>query len=342
MLDEGELLAALEPALLVEGSLPGKLAVARRIVRRRSSIYVVGVENAGSVASSWVVKRPSVEGGRLGIRGPMDAAGQYAALQRLYDFLATGDPRFTAPRPVALLPELEALVMEFVQGRSVWDLAVPSALLRPAALREGVRTAALALRHLHTNQPRGTEPVDLAEVEAEAEATSRGALQSIGVQVRDGWYRRSGQRSVPGKLVLLHGDWAPENVLLDHEKVYLLDPELTDYGWPEHDLARFLLMLWDRSIFVGFGALQGSRRLRHDLTSIFLTTYYGYGEPVSPLLRPLLLREVSQRWAVRHQGADRGSAPALQARVLLLRQYFGGLVAEVTDPRRSTSLSSTS
>lgn len=338
MLDEGELLVNLERALSAEGGVPGTLAVARRIVRRRSSIYVVGVEDGGSVASSWVVKRPSAGAGRLGIRGPMDAAEQYAALQRLYNFLAAGDARFTAPRPVALLPELEALVMEFVEGRSVWDLAVPSALLRPAALREGVRTAALALRHLHTNQPRGTEPVDLVEVEAEAAATSREALRSIGVRAQDGWYRPSGQLSVSGKLVLLHGDWAPENVLLDDDRVYLLDPELTDYGWPEHDLARFLLMLWDRSIFVALGAAPRVRQLRQDLTSVFLTTYYG-SEPVSPLLRPLLLREVSQRWAVRHQGVDRSSALALPTRLLLIRYYFGGLVGEISDPHRSASLS---
>ncbi len=338
MLDEGELLVTLERALNAGGSSSGTLAVARRIVRRRSSIYVVGVEDGGSVASSWVVKCPATDAGRLGIRAPMDAAEQYAALQRLYDFLAAGEARFTAPRPVALLPELEALVMEFVGGRSVWDLAVPSALLRPAALREGVRTAALALRHLHTNSPREPEPVDLVEVERGAAATSRQALGSIGVRSRDDWYRPSGQRSVSGRMVLLHGDWAPENVLLDGDRVYLLDPELTDYGWPEHDLARFLLMLWDRSLFVALGALPRATQLRHELTSVFLSAYYG-GEPVSPLLRPLLLQEVSQRWAVRHQGVDRSSALALPARLHLIRSYFSRLVGEISDPRRSAFLS---
>jgi hypothetical protein len=333
MIDEGELLVALERVRFAGEGVRGKLAVARRISRRRSEIYVVGVDDGGAVGSTWVVKRPTAGAGRLGIRTPMDAAEQYAALERLYNFLAAGNGWFAAPRPVALLAEFDALVMEFVEGHSVWDLAVPSALLRPAALREGVRLAALALRHLHTYQPRPAEPVDLVAVETEATAVSCEALRSIGIHLRDGWYHPSSQTDVIGKVVLLHGDWAPENVLLDHDQVFLLDPELTDFGWPEHDLARFLVMLWDRSMFVATKPLTVSSRLRHDLTSVFLTAYYA-GDPVSPLLRPLLLREVSQRWAARHQGIEGHSALELGARALVLKHYFGGLVGELSDPRR--------
>jgi hypothetical protein len=331
MLDEGELLGALERALGTdpEGPPAGRLVVVRRGLRRRSTIYFVGVEHDGPATTSWVVKCPSPEAERLGIRPPMTAAEQYAALERLHDFLADRHERFVAPRPVALLPEFDALAMEFVEGRSLWDLVVPSALWSPDELRDGVRDAALALRHLHTIEPAGADDIDLNEVEEAAAHDSREALRFVEARIRDTWFRPGSQVRTTGQVVLLHGDWAPENVLLDREQVFLLDPELTDRGWPEYDLARFLLMLWDRSLFVTTGALRWST-LRHELTKIFLSSYYA-GEPVSLLLRPLLLREVSQRWAVRHQEAQRGSAPARRARSLLLASYFGAVLDEVSD-----------
>lgn len=333
MLDEVELISALARALGAgpDGPPPGQLEVVRRGLRLRSTIYFVGARQGGTATTSWVVKCPSPEAARLGIRPPLSAADQYAAMERLYEFLAGGDTPFTAPRPVALLPEFDALAMEFVEGHSVWDLVVPSALHRPQQLRDGVRSAALALHHLHTIEPASAGLVDVAEVEETAASESIDALRSAQVRVRDTWFLPSAQGQAEGKTVLLHGDWAPENVLLDQDRVFLLDPELTDHDWPEHDLARFLLMLWDRSLFVVTGAL-GWSALRHDLTKIFLTNYYRV-EPVSPLLRPLLLREISRRWTVRHEQAQRGSAPVLRARSLLLERYFSTVLDEVSNPR---------
>lgn len=299
--------------------------------RRRSTIYFVGVQHEGSREVRWVVKRPAPEAQRLGITPPMSAAEQFGALQRLHDALAELDGRFAAPRPVALLPDFDALAMEWVGGASVWDLAVPHALWRPRALREGVRSSALALRHLHAIEPAGTDVVDVVEVERGAFSDSREALRSVISSSPERWFGPGAAGSVSAEVVLLHGDWAPENVLLDEDRVFLLDPELTERGWPERDLARFLLMLWDRPLFVTTGALRLSA-LRRDLTRTFLRTYYG-GRPASPLLRPMVVREVAQRWAVRHQDAHRGGEAARAARQLLLRRYFGGVLDEVSHPR---------
>ena len=337
MLDEGKLLAALGRVLGADpgSTTPRELVVVRRALRRRSTIYFVGDAASGSNVISWVLKCPSLDAERPGIRPPMTPAEQYSALERLHEFLADRGGRFAAPRPVALLPAFGGLAMDFVEGRSLWELVAAPALWRPQELCEGVRSAALALRHLHTIEPAGVEAVNLTELEGAVFRESLEALHSISANVRDTWLLPSREVHVSGKVVLLHGDWAPENVLLTHEKVFLLDPELTDRGWPEHDLARFLLMLWDRSLFVVTDAVC-RRALRHDLTRVFLSSYYG-SEPVSPLLRPLLLREVSQRWTARHQDAQRGGPTSRRARSRLLSNYFGAVLDEVSDPRWTES-----
>ncbi len=332
MLGEAELTAALQQLLVADDPEEGEIVVVRRGLRRRSTIYFVGLKQGSASSVSWVVKRPTPEAERLGIRPPMTAAEQYAALGRLYSFLSDGRTPFAAPRPVALLPELDALVMEFVAGHSLWDLAVPSALYRPQPLREGVRRAALALRHLHTIEPADSEVVNAGDVEEAASQVSIEALRTVHRRVEDTWFPPGRNQELQAKVVLLHGDWAPENVLLDREQAFILDPELTDRGWPEHDLARFLLMLWDRPLFVASANISWPKTLRHQLTRIFLTAYYD-GEHVSPLLRPLLRREVSQRWAVRHQEAQRGGSAAARARSMLLAHYFGALLRELADPR---------
>lgn len=334
VIDEAELLAALEAALRADpaGAPAGDLVVLRRGRRRRSTLYVVGTRHGDTGTPIIVVKRPSTEAARLGIRPPLTAQEQYAAVQRLHEFLAGSGTRFAAPRGVALLPELGAFAIEFVPGHSVWELVRPSSVWRPGLLREGVRSSGLAIRLLHELEPVGSATIDVAEVERAAFGDARDALGEVGVPVRDGWF--SPDTPPPGgltaKVVLLHGDWAPENVMIDHDRVFCLDPELTEHGWPEHDLARFLLMLVDRSLFVTTGAL-GWTTLRRDLITTFLSAYYG-DRAVSPLLRPLLVREVAQRWAVRHQEAQRGSSAARKARTLLLTRSFAGFLEEISDP----------
>jgi aminoglycoside phosphotransferase (APT) family kinase protein len=285
------------------------------------------------VEPTIVVKCPSPEVERLGIRPPMTAQEQYAAVRRLHEFLAGGDTQFAAPRGLALLRERGAFAMEFVQGRLVSDLVRPSAIWRWHELRDAVRTGGLALRHLHTIEAPESMVIDLAEVEHAAFSASRAALGGVDAPVREGWFS-PGVRPAGGhvgRVVLLHGDWAPENVMISRDRVFCLDPELTDRGWPEHDLARFLLMLLDRPLFVTTGAL-GWSELRRDLVSTFLDAYYGE-QAVSPLLRPLLVREVAQRWAVRHEEAQRGSAAARKARAIVLTRHFAGVLDEISDPR---------
>lgn len=334
MVDEPELLAALRAALRndLADVAPDELLVLRRESRRRSTIHFVGVDRGRRPRPIIVVKCPSPEVERLGIRPPMTAQQQFTAVQRLHEFLAGTGSRFAAPRGVALLRECGALAMEFVEGHLVSDVVRPSAIWSRHELREAVRACGLALRQLHLIEQAEWVVVDLAEEERAAFRASREALRRVDTPVRAEWFHPGAQPDggTLGRIVLLHGDWAPENVMIGKDRVFCLDPELTDRGWPERDLARFLLMLLDRPLFVTTGAL-GWSALRRDIVTSFLTAYCG-DQPPSPLLRPLLVQEVAQRWAVRHQEAQRGSAVARKARTVLLRRHFGGVLDEISDP----------
>ena len=335
--DEDALLGALAAAVGAgDTAVSDELVIVRRGVRRRSIIYYVGVRATPGV-SRWVVKCPATGVERLGIQPPAPAEDQFEALRRLHAFLAASGGRFASPRPVALLPEFSALAMEFAQGRSLWELVQPAALHRPQELLAGVREAALALRHLHSIEPPRAQLVDLRELENTVFEDSAAALRGAGLPVKDRWFT-PGLRpsSAVTQVVLLHGDWAPENVLLAEDHVFLLDPELTDHGWAEHDLARFLLMLLDRSLFVATDTFGRSRRLRHEATSTFLTAYYGTA-PVSPVLGPLLLRETARRWTVRHQDVVNGGRRLRRPRSRLLRGYFSRVLDEVSDPQWADS-----
>ena len=179
--DESALLRALAAELRAgDGSaVSEELVIVRRGIRRRSIIYYVGVREAPDVCR-WVVKCPATEVERLGIQPPAPAEDQFEALQRLHAFLAAGGGRFASPRPVALLPEVSALAMEFAGGRSLWELVEPAALRRPQQLLAGVKEAALALRHLHSIEQPRAELVDLRELENTVFEDSAAPLRGAG------------------------------------------------------------------------------------------------------------------------------------------------------------------
>jgi aminoglycoside phosphotransferase (APT) family kinase protein len=332
VLDERALLRSLQAALSAESQdAPDDLVVVDRGLRRRSSLYFVAAAGDPGVRR-WVIKRPTPEAERLGMSPPMSAGEQHRALQRLHDFLVSRGGSVTAPRPVAVLPDLGALAMEYAPGQSLFELVRPGALRRPDELVSGVRSAGLALREMHAIEPSSAEQPDLRAVESSVRREASAALSQVGLPVDARWFARDASATaLPGRKVLLHGAWAPENVLLDGDQVVCLDPELTVRGWAEQDLARFLLMLLDRPVFVLTDSLGRGRALRHELISAFLTTYYGR-EPVSPVLRPLLEREVALRWVVRHQDVLDRRPPLRRARTALLHRYFRAVLDEISGP----------
>jgi hypothetical protein len=172
---------------------------------------------------------------------------------------ASGDQRFAAVRPLALLREHHALVMDHVAGRSVRQLVHTASWLNPGRpLRrrpapESVLPAVGAwLRLFHDGQPTASYPVRQA-TGREVEAHFAALEDFLGRRLGRGFGRLAGVGSglagellPPGQLpvVVGHGDFAPRNVMVDQDaRVVVLDPQ-PRWAVPVHeDLCRFLVGL---------------------------------------------------------------------------------------------------
>ena len=129
--------------------------------------------------------------------------------------------------------------------------------------------------------------------------------------------------------VLLHGDFAPENVVISSGTVYCLDPALAARGPREVDVVRFLTMLCDAPPFVATLGAGPMGRLRRRMAAEFVRGYYGpAGRPSS--LQPMLVHSVALRWAQRHEHVVQRGARAGAARTALLRAYFSRLLNEMS------------
>jgi len=303
------------------------LVVLRRLVRRRSTLYFVGL-SARRPRICCVVKRPNTDVQQHDLEPPATAADQYEALRTLRDQLQRLGAPLSAPAPLALLPEIGAFAMEYVQGRSIAQVLRPDVVVRPQQLFAALVDAAATLRAVHAFEPAQQVRVAAAGADVSAPTDVRILLDRAGLPVRPGWF---GERSrAPGQVetwVRLHGDYAPENILLTSHGSYCLDPDLSTRGLAEHDVVRFLTMLFDAPFFVTGVGLPPVQRLRRQAAAVFVEHYYaGSGPP--PAFQPMLVDSLARRWVTRHEHVV-ARAPSLQrARTSLLHRYFCRLLDE--------------
>ncbi len=325
---EQQVLAAL--AATLPGAPPvDELVVLRTLRKRRSLLYFVSRRDGST--PRWVVKRPDPDRPQHDIRPPADARTQFASVVRLHDHLAAHGTRISSPRPVGLLPDVESLAMEYVSGQSLVELIRPRSVLQPGPLLAGMADAAEALLLMHRLAPRPAEAVDVAAVWSstaeevhrllDAPPLSHGSRWSLPGAAPGSW--------VQPQEVLAHGDWAPENVMLDGESVICIDAELDEHRWAEQDVARFLVMLSDAPLFVTMTSAPPVMRIRRRAASAFITGYYG-DRGVSPLLQPVLVNALAARWAMRDQDVVWRRPPGARSRRLLLRRHFTSLLDEAT------------
>jgi hypothetical protein len=299
--------------------------------RRRSSLYFLGLAGARSECR-WVVKQPHSTSSQADLASPREAVVQYDALQRLHAHLAHSADAVGTPRPVAYLPELAAYVMEFVPGPTVTDLITHRAVARPGPLLEAVAGAARVLHAVHAVEPGLPGLVDVAELDVQAATRGRQALAAQGLRVRERWFTPTpSARPTAGRKVLLHGDFAPENVVLSPSGLCCLEPDLCERDWAEHDVVRFLVMLFDAPLFVVGGHLPPVRSLRRRAATTFLDAYYGSG--VRPAaLRPLMIASLALRWSTRRSDLLARDSRLRAARIRLVRSHFTRLLDEVSRP----------
>jgi aminoglycoside phosphotransferase (APT) family kinase protein len=307
------------------------LVVRRRdVARRRSSMYFVGMRD--EPLARWVVKEPHPEVAQLGLRPPVPAEDQLLALQRLHRHLRD-DEVFHCPAPAGLLSTRSAFAMAFVRGRPVSQAARSAPLGAGwSDLDLGLHCAAQALQRVHCVDAVTERVFDLDEEQRLLES-ARITLAGCSVRTDDAWFEPRITGPVLTREVTLHGDWAPENVLLGPDGVHVLDPDLAERGLPEQDLARFLVMLFDPPVFTVAGRLPSVRNARRAAARTFLRSF-GVSPSDAEVLRPVLVDAICARWAVR-EGYMRGDSrraggDLLRRRRRLVRAHFASLLDEVT------------
>lgn len=301
--------------------------------RRRSSLFFLGL--AGEDTCRWVVKRPTSESQQDDLTSPLPASQQFSALQRLHAHLQGLDDDMSTPRPVALVPEIDAYLMEYVPGPTVTDLMRLRAVVDPDHLLDSVEVAGHLLQAVHALEPPKPDLIDLTKLHERTAARAQQLLRVAGLPVRDRWFDADPVSSTSTACeVLLHGDYAPENVVLSPTGVVCLEPDLAEWGWPEHDVVRFLLMLADAPLFVAGTEVPRVRWLRRRASAHFLESYYG-GTSRPESLRHLMLMSLAARWSTRHTDVTRRNPRLGRARQLLLHRHFIRLLDEVSAPDTS-------
>lgn len=323
-----DLAEAVGKDLSSRGLAPGALAPAGEpIITARSVLYFLGAPGSGP---SLVVKCP-LEGDPWVDTDPvLTAESQYAALVQAFEW-QRGEDRHAVSRPVALLPDREALVMEYVTGPTVARV-VQRALIDRGAARSAVSAAGDFLRRFHSHGRAGEVELDLAGSVGEVRRILAGPGREAGLRLPPpladelGRVRRG---TVRASQVLLHGDFVPSNlVVTGRDRLTMLDPTLARTAPPEEDLARFLAVLSSDSVFLPGIAVPWVRRLRRTLEQDFRSAY-GLAPGPCVLLELRLLKQLLLRWLRRREHSRlAGRSGAMAVRRALLDRHMSALVAE--------------
>ncbi len=292
----------------------------------RSTLYTVQDPSG----RNCVVKVPARGDDAVDTEPPLEAAAQFAALHRAYAWHRDGGDA-PVSRPVALLEDVGAVVMEHVPGPTV-GRAVHRAPLHPAVAGRATEAAGRYLRRLHghAEQPGGT--VSLRDLVQEVVAAERDLLVPVGLRLPAAVHRaltRTPDVAVPVRRVLLHGDYVPNNlVLTDPDHVTMLDPLLRRVGLPEDDAARFLAIVSSDTAFVPGVLAHPVRWLRRHLEVRFRQAYGSTTAP-SAVLELRLMQQHVLRWHRRHEFTTLTRYPVLMdARARLLDRHMQAVLRE--------------
>jgi aminoglycoside phosphotransferase (APT) family kinase protein len=290
------------------------LRVLRRRVAGRSTIHVIGSDVTVDGRNRWLVKQPNAAWTQDDLAAPVAAEQELRALTELDRHLREQGDGYRVPAPVALLPEVGALAMEYVEGRSLRQLLTFRGTRHPAPLVDGVARAGTFLRHLHDVAPAEAVRVDLRDEARTVVLLADELLRPLGLDLPD--RVRRVLHTVPAvqvtaQEVALHGDFGPGNIVLATDgSVVGLDVTLTDRGVREEDLARFLVMV-STSLVLAPDLVRPGGGLSPVLERSLLEGYAGTGEPW-PLLELKVLQQLVRRWPRARQLAQQSVRGPLQ------------------------------
>lgn len=314
--------------------LPGAaaLAVERQRLAGRSNIYVVGLSAPGQRGPRWLVKQPNPSWSQDDVANPLSAQQEFEALGRLHEHFTTLGVPFRAPEPVALLPDVDAVVMEFVDGTTVKDLLHYGSLLGPARLLDGLAASGTFLRHLHSLEPLPDVEVDLADLAHDVLAVAEEKLGPLGLDL-PGSVRRTllqvpGER-VRSRQVRLHGDFGPANILLARDGSTVgLDASLEAVGVPEDDLVRYVALTSGIIRLAPELAVPPLAVVRRRMETRLLEAYYG--TTTWPALFELkYLHQLCRRWCrLRELAAQNESSARLAVKLPVIGAQVKRLMRE--------------
>jgi glycosyltransferase involved in cell wall biosynthesis/aminoglycoside phosphotransferase (APT) family kinase protein len=226
-------------ALLARAGLTG--AGVRRIHRRMDSLVI---EALAPGPQDVVVK---VQRSRPGeSRPPRERARHEHEVLDLLHRLFASNPGFSVPRPLGLLEDEAAVVMERCSGSGLDEVirrersaSGPEWEALAVALRRAGRWLRLFQGHTRSEGDAGPEAL-LARASADLAACRRTMRLPRSLEAR---LERLGGRIGPAHLVGHHGDFWPGNLYVDQKCVQAIDFEGFREGLPCEDAAYFLVHL---------------------------------------------------------------------------------------------------
>jgi aminoglycoside phosphotransferase (APT) family kinase protein len=248
---------------------------------------------------------------------------EFHALRAIQERIeALGDPRLAAIRPLGVLPDSGAVVMESFDGRPLHHLLLRGRLSQDPARRPArlARTAGHWLRVFHDTEPSG-QPVrqqQRADVVAAFEAlgaylSERSDQPDVGSIARIG-IEAVGHLPDPLPTALSHGDFAPRNILVDPVGRVAVIDLLARWQAPRYeDIAGFLIALQTSRANaltqgVAYGPALGG------LERPFLDGYFGAAPVPRAAIRVYELLLVLDKWAARASRVD--ARPGLRDRLI--------------------------
>jgi aminoglycoside phosphotransferase (APT) family kinase protein len=342
----GNVLRALDQALADLGISHGTLGLSSPPhFHARSTIYFVADGSHPRRGCRWVIKCPDEAARQDDLGTPLAAEDEYEALRVLTAHFASVAPKLRVPRPLAYLPEVRALAMEYVKGTSLDDLVRPRSLLRTRPLLDAVALSGRFLRHLHALEAPYSTEISARALADEVLELAETRLAPAGLAlpaVLLAELRRVADTDVAVSAVRLHGDFAPVNMLLNGgNSVTGIDAGLTEVGPAEDDLARFLMMLVTDRLFLLTADSARARALRRSVQATLVEAYTGDAR-TSAFLELRFIHQLCLRLLQRHN-ARAMRRPSLSGfRKGVVDRFFALLLVERAEmlasaPRASLS-----
>lgn len=232
---------------------------------------------------------------------------QFAALRRYADDTGTTqEPAVNVPQAHAFLPEMNAIVMDWVEAPTLRSVLWRNALSRERQ-QACVYNTAHWLRRFHatsdiTSAPLNTQALLAVLDKRIAQSEAATDLQDSAALFRKclAALRQHGKNPhLTAPHTILHGDFTPTNILVDGTTVIGIDVWGARRGPVFEDIARMLTYL---SIDTPFARERSPLAEDGHANTLFTTFCRGYGrdqlDPENPALWYVLLYQQLRRWIV--------------------------------------------